>query len=241
MVNLLRRLIAAVLRSLPSPIPQLPYSWRQARLRQKIRQETQSIEENESSWRLDSKVFGIGLSKTGTTSLSAALERLGYDSVSWMKGPYMLGKYKILTWPDLIRADAATDTSCAARFEVLYHTFPNSKFIYTVRDMDKWKASMINQFGMKRPGKALLQPKDKHRNPAHWTWIHQNLYAQHDSWEEAYHAHDARVRNFFEGKPDDQFLEMDIVNGDGYKTLCRFLGHEVPDGPFPHRNRSNHE
>ena len=63
------------------------------------------------------------------------------------------------------------------------------------------------------------------------------LYAQHNTWEDAYRAFDRRVRRFFEDKPNDRFLEMGITGGDGWEPLCSFLGHEVPDRSFPHRNR----
>jgi hypothetical protein len=66
------------------------------------------------------KVFGIGLSKTGTTSLSAALAILGYRSKHFPKDE------------DFARYDAFSDITVAMKFKTLDRFFPGSQFIYTV-------------------------------------------------------------------------------------------------------------
>ena len=38
--------------------------------------------------------------------------------------------------------------------------------------------------------------------------------------------------------PDD-LLVFDLPKGDGWEKLCGFLGHEVPDKPFPHANKAS--
>lgn len=189
-------------------------------------------------------MFGIGLSKTGTSSLSRALELLGYNSLHWKK------RKKVIGWPEFFWADAATDISVSARFEALYHTFDNSKFIYTTRDVDSWSTSIARHYGMESPrglrytgdrrlsteGRRLIQqdPEWGFHNTIHEVQAHESLYAQHDTWKEAYRAHDNRIRTFFDDKPDDQFLEMSITGGDKWEPLCAFLGHEVVDRSFPH-------
>ena len=75
------------------------------------------------------KVFGIGLSKTGTTSLSAALAILGYRSKHFPKDE------------DFARYDAFSDITVAMKFKTLDRFFPGSQFIYTVRDEPAWLAS----------------------------------------------------------------------------------------------------
>ena len=39
--------------------------------------------------------------------------------------------------------------------------------------------------------------------------------------------------------PQDQLLVYRV--GDGWGSLCEFLGHEVPDGDFPHENKAGTE
>jgi hypothetical protein len=49
--------------------------------------------------------------------------------------------------------------------------------------------------------------------------------------EEYYRAHNDYVRSVV---PKERLLEFQA--GDGWEPLARFLGREVPGGPFPHRN-----
>ncbi len=64
------------------------------------------------------KVFGIGLSKTGTKSLVKALKILGYKSVHYPRNLNVLKNY-----------DAAADISVAHAFKELDKKYPKSKFI----------------------------------------------------------------------------------------------------------------
>ncbi|WP_423824988.1 sulfotransferase family protein [Salinibacter ruber] len=202
----------------------------------------EQIKKNEGSWPSGPKVFGIGLSKTGTTSLNVALEQLGYDSQHFKSGR----TGRVLGWPEFFRVDAATDVPCSAHFEVLYHTFEDSQFIYTVRDIDNWKQSIIKHTGLERPTKwnpsvymqSDLKPEKFEsfiRRNQYW----KSLYCSHDSWEEAYRAFENRVLTFFENKPRDRFHKMNITGGDGWESLCSFLGHDTPNRAFPHANSSS--
>ena len=97
----------------------------------------------------ESKVFGIGLSKTGTTSLHAALEILGYRAGTfrhmrdlgldhWFRGDFSPNYLKDL--------DAVTDLPVATWFRELDIRYPGSKFILTVRPRDSWLQSIKRQF-----------------------------------------------------------------------------------------------
>jgi hypothetical protein len=41
---------------------------------------------------------------------------------------------------------------------------------------------------------------------------------------------------YFRDRPDD-LLVMDVEKGDNWKELCGFLGIDIPDAPFPWKNR----
>lgn len=231
------RLFEHFLRCLPRPFNRFPDEWRQERLRKEVRRR---VRNSRSGWRPRPKVFGIGLSKTGTTSLSDALQHLGYDVIHWKR----YNTSKIIDWPEFFYADAVTDTPCSALFEPLYYTFEESKFIYTERSIDTWKQSIVNHFGIEHPGQLRSGfeevEKDRPRpysfhNFIHWVHIHESLYAQYDSWEEAYHKFDNRVKSFFSDKPDSRFLEMNIIDGDVWEVLCSFLDKDIPSQPFPHK------
>ncbi|MCS4199740.1 sulfotransferase family protein [Salinibacter ruber] len=227
------RYIGALVRRLPFPFGKLTEVVKRRRLQDSVKRKGGDVR---------GKVFGIGLSRTATTSLSEALSILGYETADWKRGERVIG------WPEYFLADAATDTPVASRFESLYFTFEESKFIYTTRDIDGWVSSMKRYFGAESPSESGVDWRVDERwgGISDWGWyntfrraqIHQCLYGGHDSWEEAYKAHDRRIRHFFENKPADRFLVLDIPDGDGWAKLCEFLNVPVPSHPFPHENQS---
>lgn len=186
------------------------------------------------------KLFGIGLSKTGTTSLAAALGMLGFSTVDWINS----STAEIMSDDDLYLYDAFTDTPACLDFERNYHMFPNSKFIYTVRDPADWEASFsrhlrrvwsgissIEDF-RRRLGDGLLHYGER------FAAIHQALYLDFPNYGEAFRAYDSRVRRFFSDKPKERFLEFNIFAGDAWGKLCAFAGRPAPAELFPWENRA---
>ncbi len=96
-----------------------------------------------STRHLTSKVFGIGISRTGTTSLSKALRRLGYDTIH---APLSIIKRVdgriVLNEEAVRRYEALTDSTVAFMYKELDAAFPGANFILTVRDVEKWLLSM---------------------------------------------------------------------------------------------------
>jgi len=87
------------------------------------------------------KIFGIGLSRTGTHSLVAALRRLGYKAIHFPKDLRVFDG-------DM---DAGADLSVVANYKMLDAKYPGSKFIYTVRDEVTWMASCRKQWEVAPP------------------------------------------------------------------------------------------
>ncbi len=91
------------------------------------------------------KVFGIGLNKTGTSSLHQALEVLGYRSLHWGGEQTHDAVLRAIDEgePLLSYVDPEPDAICDV-FTVTYYFFladaeyPGSKFILTLRDLDEW-------------------------------------------------------------------------------------------------------
>ena len=73
------------------------------------------------------KIFGIGLSRTGTTSLTLALSELGLHAYHFPRGREVIDS-----------VDAATDTPVAAWYQDLDAAYPDSKFILTLRHRPEW-------------------------------------------------------------------------------------------------------
>lgn len=188
------------------------------------------------------KVFGIGLSKTGTTSLTHALEGLGYRAAHWRKMP----EKKILGWEHIDQYDALTDISISFIMEPLYLAYPDALFVYTVRQYGAWERSIerhFNWLGGFDGLKSKILENGAHTRPvehqALWRQIHLALYARYSSWREAYAAHEERVFSFFDGTRRDSLLTLDITKGSSserWEKLCGFLGEDIPLFPIPHSN-----
>ena len=164
-----------------------------------------------------SKIFGIGLAKTGTTSLNDAFAILGISSIGC---PTNINSIK--------RFDAATDGIVADQFERLDQAFPNSKFIYTVRDRNSWIDSYTRYHGRKQS--ASQEHRDKVER------LYGTSGTDRQALLAAYEKHDRHVQEYFKDRPGD-LLVMDICGGRAdWESLCTFLGKPIPDVDFPASN-----
>ncbi len=166
-----------------------------------------------------SKIFGIGLSKTGTTTLTQALEILGYRAVHFPRSDR-----------EIEFCDAATDAPVAAIFEQLDTRFPGSKFIYTVRDREQWLRSCEKFYSIRRrqPDDIALDLRRKFYGQAEF---------DRQRFAAGYERHHERVTSYFMDRPGD-LLTLDICGQDaGWPALCAFLKKPVPDTPFPMANK----
>lgn len=170
------------------------------------------------------RVFGIGLSRTSTRSLTRALTELEHRCVHY---PVDLKAIQ--------RHDAATDITVACRYQQLDRMFPGSKFILTLRERAAWLESCRNHFAAPSRIRALNELSSRQRELR--LDVRRLVYGSADFNAElfsaAYDRHADGVREYFRDRPTD-LLEMDICAGDGWEKLCPFLGKPVPEMPFPH-------
>ncbi len=187
------------------------------------------------------KVFGIGMPKTATSTLSAALHELGYSSLHFINP--LTGK--IIDDDDVAVFDAFADAPICERFERYYEAYPNAKFIYSVRDAASLKASTLKHWRRFLGAEdfaaltALDERGDALSHGRRLSAIHHALYLKYRDLDEAIAAYDHRVRAFFADKPKDKLLEFDVFRGDGWAELCGFLGKPLPATPFPHENATS--
>jgi hypothetical protein len=183
---------------------------------------------------IPTRIFGIGLHKTATTSLHKAFQILGFDSLHWGTGEVPaiwaelndIGRSKTLE-----RFYAACDLPIPLLYKQLDKLYPGSKFILTVRDEMKWLASVRRLW-------------DKNYNPTRWMWdvypisnrLHGALYGRTDfdplTMLTRYCRHKAEVREYFRDRPND-LLIMDMDAGAGWAELCGFIDIDVPSVPYP--------
>ena len=176
------------------------------------------------------RVFGIGLIKTGTSSLRVALEGLGFRALHGGRREVMATVQRAIDEGEPMLSNLDPEYDAFADVFGITHYFyladapyPGSKFILTVRDLDEWIDSRRRHVLKNQEMKAV----GEYRGDL--------LEVQVDHWVTEYRRHEAVVRSYFEGRPDD-LLVFDVTGGDGWGPLCAFLDRDPPKEPFPWEN-----
>jgi hypothetical protein len=177
------------------------------------------------------KIFCVGLNKTGTSSLHRALKTLGLRSLHWGGAD---------AYRNVLRAkregrpllhyfteeyDAYMDIeTLSLNFDLADEQYPDCKFILTTRELDSWLDSRRRHVERNVQRKAMGLYDGNYLKVDRTGWWHQ------------YRQHHRKVLAHFAERPDD-LLVMDICAGDGWEKLCPFLGFPARAEPFPYQNR----
>ena len=184
---------------------------------------------------LPTRIFGVGMQKTATTSLDCALKLLGFDSAHWLDGKWAVAILREMRAKGrsetLEKHYALCDLPIAILFKELDRAYPGSKFILTVRDEVDWLVSARNHWSYEHN----THRPDWDMYPAA-NLIHRATYGQ-KHFDAAvflarYRQHNAEVREYFRNRPDD-LLEMDMTKGAGWQELCPFVERPVPNVDYP--------
>lgn len=187
------------------------------------------------------KLFGLGLSKTGTSSLTKALKILGISSIHYphdeqTEAELRRGEYRL----SILRAyQSATDTPVAPFYAQLDQVWPGSKFILTVRDKTSWLRSAEAHWRVLKQGPRAKDQQFQAFADFISACVYGCIYFNAERFSFAYDTHVKNVQDYFANRPED-FLVLDLIGGEGWGPLCEFLAVPVPgDRPFPHTNRAN--
>jgi hypothetical protein len=189
----------------------------------------------------DEKIFGIGLSRTGTKSLTNALDILGItvahnpvDETTFTE--LASGQYD-LSVLNTFGFDGMTDIAAAAFYPQLDKSYPNSKFILTVRDKASWLDSMEQHWYEKPIFEDIPGQESKLKMRRFLRAAVYGLYTfNRERLSYAYDRHYEGVYAYFAQRPDD-LLVLNICEGQGWEKLCPFLAVPPIEGPFPHVKR----
>ena len=175
-----------------------------------------------------SKIFVIGLPRTGTTSISVALLEMGYKvaHTAFSKHSFEI-------------ADAVTDCPCFSDFQQLDLLFPGSKFIYLERNLDSWLPSIQRLLTKMQPH---LLPKVGHFNPVLKRSFEDTFnvsspnFLNEDHLIACYIKHQQTVSDYFNNRFD--LISIDISKQGSMQSLCEFLGKDFnEESIFPHLNK----
>jgi hypothetical protein len=193
-------------------------------------------------------VIGSGFGRTGTKSLKAALEQLGFGPCHHMhevvEHPEQVAHWQAVAHGEAMHWEAVfagyraqVDWPGTAVWRELAEANPAARIVHSQRPDELWWASFS-----KTIGKFLATYPDMPMPP--------HISAMMDAWQAfagkplfggryhdrevalaSYQRHNEEVRRAL---PADRLLVFDVA--DGWEPLCAFLGVPVPDAPFPHHN-----
>ena len=172
------------------------------------------------------KVFGIGLSRTGTTSLHIALILLGVPAVhypsqsgsQWLNGDFSSSSTNTF--------DGFTDIPTSVFYRELHATNPDAKFVYTCRGRERWLDSCERHFSA-RPAKNMSNYGRSARLATYGV-----LDFNRQRFLNVFDQHEQQVREYFSDYPD-QLLIVDLDKGPEMGALSEFLGIKTKINGWP--------
>ncbi|MCA8901592.1 MAG: sulfotransferase family protein [Hyphomonas sp.] len=196
------------------------------------------------------KVIGAGFGRTGTLSMKAALERLGYVKCHHMMEVFPspdqvrmwdeIGQGKDPGWDTVFEGfEASVDFPSSSYWRELADYYPEAKVILTTRSFESWYKSAsetIYPSSAKIPGwmKALV-PKVKTItrmvDNTVWGRVFHGRFEDYEYARKVFEEHEAAVKATI---PSERLLVFEPKQG--WEPLCAFLGKDVPDEPFPRVN-----
>ncbi len=181
------------------------------------------------------KIFGIGLHKTGTSTLARCLEILGYNVCPETLGYAVMHevsekKYRrCLKIAQEFEAFADSPWNYIDAYKVLDVVFPTAKFVLTTRDETVWFRSLLRWVSLHDSGKDCSMI---HTVGTPVTVEHQKEATA------GYRLHNKSIVDYFAKLPGadsgKKLLVVDWEAGDCWPQLCAFLGKPIPDISFPH-------
>lgn len=176
-----------------------------------------------------SRIFAIGLSKTGTSSLANAIHLLGYTSIHYPDKLFDIYKGKLrLNYRVAEAYECLSDGPVVRFYKELDKRFPGSKFILTTRDKHSWLKSCENHFTNSTWGYKIDQLNKE---------LYGSILFDEELYSKAYDEYHGGVDAYFKHRQND-LLKINIINGDGWNKLCPFLSKEIPNTRFPWSNRT---
>ena len=190
-------------------------------------------------------IIGAGFGRTGTMSLKFALEQLGFGPCYHMI-EYMARPEHGPLWQAAINGEgeffdriysefpATVDWPSVTYWRELVARYPAAKVILTARDADAWWKSFSNTIylGLQARQAGEISSADHEALAMHV--VITETFGDDLSRENVlrvYDKHNATVREMV---PAQRLLEYDV--SEGWEPLCRFLGVDIPDTPFPRTN-----
>lgn len=191
------------------------------------------------------QVIGAGVGRTGTYSLKLALEQLGYGPCHHMEELIHNPQRHIPLWTAAVQGkpswdaayegyNSAVDWPTAAFWRELATVYPQAKIILTIRSPESWYESFSETIFKLMATRDQAPPEVRpflEMGVGVTTKTGFKGGAGKGEIIKAFNDHCDAVRGSI---PAGRLLVYEVK--EGWEPLCRFLGKEVPDMPFPKTN-----
>lgn len=194
-------------------------------------------------------VIGAGFGRTGTLSLKAALEKLGfgpcYHTLEIVKNPgfeepwYRAAMGGQVDWDEIFRGYRSTvDWPSAHFYGELAEYYPDAKIILTVRDVSRWIESCEKTIfpALRRSLSELDTTRQNRGRMARKVVFEQALGGNIDDPAQLTRLFESHIEKVKRTIPPERLLVYEVAQG--WEPLCAFLGAPMPDAPFPRVNEA---
>lgn len=206
------------------------------------------------------------MQRTGTTSTGKFLSDFGYCCAGWpISSKNNWGDYwykgdfeKIFLSKDFMSANAYEDSPWWAPdfFKILYHRFPNSKFVLFERDPQSWFESMIKHSGGNIIGRSRNHCKVYRREVEYFELVNSKEFDEikenktnsektlkldglSDHYISVYKVHNSEIKHFFSTYAPQSLHVGFLDDKKKWQKLGSFLGFDVPEQYSCHENKSD--
>ena len=207
------------------------------------------------------KIFCISFQRTGTTSVGRFFEDHGYTvgtwhvtasnewALHWFKGDYE----RIFSSPDFQRCQVFEDAPWGGTefYKVLFHRFPDARFVHLVRPADKWFNSMVSHsqgrtLGNTHRHSCIYDRKDEFHSLGDLSGAYTSELDNLLPLTEAHRAHyvaiykgaNREVRLFFDRFGKDRLFRGELTQDDLWQRMGAFFNIPVKSSYSVHVNES---
>ncbi len=193
------------------------------------------------------RVIGSGFGRTGTLSLQAALQQLGFDPCYYMvelikrrghpKRWLAIARGETPDWHALFDGfEATVDFPACLFYADLLREFPDAKVVHTVRNKVDWYRSTLETIYQARTvfprwlqrANGFIGGLIEMTDHLIWNGVFEGRFEDSRRAQEIFDEYTNRVRD---AVPAARLLVFDVR--EGWAPLCRFLEVPIPATPFP--------
>lgn len=222
-------------------------------------------------WKGNTRIFCISMQRTGTTSVGDFFKYFGYPSAGsgvsianywqkyWNDGDYE----SIFNSKDFMSYQVFEDHPWwyPEFYKVLYHKFPNAKFILLIRDSKSWFNSILTlsegkTYGnTKRHCKIYRREKeyynkldtDSNFNPCRSQYDNLSgfelnnileIKGHEEHYKSIYEIRNREIIEFFNLKNSKSFIVCNLNDKNKWKKIGKFVGIDVPKEYEIHSNKT---